>query len=170
MTTFWFYKMLMFGYSTLNSLYIIIKWNFNMDPCAKKKQKKKTNKTFRWKIHIKCWYMCCIRHARWSPCVKINGLHMSKPVSGYITREIHFYINRVMYYGVMKCLGGGGGGGGVTILPRTTSTRVNTNAWHSRQMSHTVYRTRWKRTEENFMGRYDNTVNKCFNEHGVINL
>lgn len=29
----------MFGYSTLNSLYIIIKWNFNMDPCAKKKQK-----------------------------------------------------------------------------------------------------------------------------------
>lgn len=103
MTTFWFYKMLMFGYSTLNSLYIIIKWNFNMDPCAKKNQKK--TKTFRWKIHIECWYMCCIRHARWSPCVKINGLHMSKPVSGYITREIHFYINRVMYYGVMKCLG-----------------------------------------------------------------
>lgn len=28
----------MFGYSTLNSLYIIIKWNFNMDPCAKKKK------------------------------------------------------------------------------------------------------------------------------------
>lgn len=34
----------MFGYSTLNSLYIIIKWNFNMDPCAKKKQKKKPTK------------------------------------------------------------------------------------------------------------------------------
>lgn len=30
----------MFGYSTLNSLYIIIKWNFNMDPCAKKNKKK----------------------------------------------------------------------------------------------------------------------------------
>lgn len=57
--------------------------------------------------------MCCIRHARWSPCVKINGLHMSKPVSGYITREIHFYINRVMYYGVMKYLGFFFGGGGV---------------------------------------------------------
>lgn len=140
---------------------------FQHGSLCKKKQKK--NKTFRWKIHIECWYMCCIRHARWSPCVKINGLHMSKPVSGYITREIHFYINRVMYYGVMKCLGFFGGGG-VTILPRTTSTRVNTNAWHSRQMSHTVYRTRWKRSEENFMGRYDNTVNKCFNEHGVINL
>lgn len=105
-------------------------------PVQKKNNNKKTNKTFRWEIHIKWikldWYMCCIRHARWSPCVKINGLHMSKPVSGYITREIHFYINRVMYYGVMKCLGfcflffwgGLGGWGGVTILPRTTSTAV----------------------------------------------
>lgn len=161
---------------------------FQHGSLCKKKNQKKTNKTFRWEIHIKWikldWYMCCIRHARWSPCVKINGLHMSKPVSGYITREIHFYINRVMYYGVMKCLGfcflvffGGGGWGGCYHSSKnhfnSCSTRVNTNAWHSRQMSHTVYRTRWKRSKEKewfFILLAGTIVNKCFNEHGVINL
>lgn len=34
----------MIGYSTLNSLFIIIKWNFNMDPCAKKKKPQKPTK------------------------------------------------------------------------------------------------------------------------------